>query len=159
MAAAPASMLIGVDDPRSSAWKGEKRKATSLTPFSSGRKSEVSALLAWSDTPDPAQGCPRVEPKEVNMFHARRLAAIVLGCAVWCVAAATAVQAKGVPDPHPVTTSAAGTSTWQFLAFVALSVLLAVAIVGLGHSLSQRQRLGAPQRSERSRRSQPPTRA
>ncbi len=110
------------------------------------------------------------------MHHARRLIAIVISCATWCIAAATVAYAKGVPDPHPAfsvvapspgaaplvgdqwwnavpSTSAAGTPLWEFLAFVALGVLLAVAIVGLGFSLSHSRRSGP------SRRSQPPLRA
>jgi hypothetical protein len=71
--------------------------------------------------------------------------------------AATSAYAKGVPNPplakrppeaplvgdqwwnDPVTahtTSAAGMPVWQLLTFVALAVLLAVAIVGLGYAIS-----------------------
>ena len=41
--------------------------------------------------------------------------------------------------PATTSTSAAGLPLWQFLAFVALVVLMAVAIVGLGYSLSHSQ--------------------
>jgi hypothetical protein len=92
------------------------------------------------------------------MLHVRRLVAISIGCATWCTAAATVADAKGVPDPHPVLTSSAGTPMWEFLAYVALGVLVPVAIVGLGHSLSHSQRLDR-QRSQPSQRSQPPMRA
>jgi len=110
------------------------------------------------------------------MNPARRLIAIVISCATWTVAAATVAVAKGTPDFHPVitgssetaplvgdqwwndapvasSTSATGLPLWQFLAFVALGVLLAVAIVGLGYSLSHSQR------SQRSSRSQTPLRS
>jgi len=100
------------------------------------------------------------------MRHARRFVAILAGVAGECIAAATVAYAKGVPDPHPVfsvvapssggaplvgdqwwhdapaasITSAAGTPLWQFLAYGALGVLLAVAIIGLGSSLSHSRR-------------------
>ena len=93
------------------------------------------------------------------MNPARRLMTIVISCATWTVAAATVAVAKGTPDFHPVaanphempgfynsyqhvapSTSAAGLPLWQFLAFVALGVLMAVAIVGLGYSLSHSRR-------------------
>lgn len=86
------------------------------------------------------------------MQHLRRLFAVVLSSATVCVAVATVAHAKPLPDPHPISASAE-TPLWQFLAFVALGVLLAVAIVGLGYSLSR------PRRSESSRRSRPPMRA
>jgi hypothetical protein len=87
------------------------------------------------------------------MHHARRRVAIVISCATWFVAAGSVAHAKGVPDPHPILTSPPETPLWQFLAFVALVVLLAVAIVGLGYSLSHSRR------SEPSPRSHPPMRA
>jgi hypothetical protein len=87
------------------------------------------------------------------MHHARRRIAIVISCATWFMAAGTVAHAKGVPDPHPISTSTPETPLWQFLALVALAVLLAVAIVGLGYSLSRSRR------SEPSPRSQPPMRA
>jgi len=109
------------------------------------------------------------------MRHARRLIAILIGCATWCVAAATAAFAKGVPDPQsgfsvtpspspaplvgdqwwnaaPSTSVAAGTPPWELITFVALGVLIAVAIVGLGYSLSH-------SRISHSRRSMPSPRA
>lgn len=113
------------------------------------------------------------------MRHQRRAIAILAGFTTWCIAAATVAYAKGVPDPHPVisvvpqssgsaplvgdqwwndapaapSTSAAGLPLWQFLAFVALGVLLAAAIVGLGYALSHSRW------AEHSPRSQPPLRS
>jgi hypothetical protein len=107
------------------------------------------------------------------MRHARRFIASLTGVAVWGIAAATVAYATMLPDPNPVlsvvapssggappvgdawrnaapaapVTRAAGTPLWQFLAYGALGVLLAVAIVGLGYSLSH------------SRRSEPSTRS
>jgi len=59
------------------------------------------------------------------------------------------VEAPTDPAAAPVapSTGAARLPLWQLLAFVALGVLLAVAIVGLGYSLSH---------SRRSESSQPP---
>jgi hypothetical protein len=102
------------------------------------------------------------------MRHARRAIAIVIGFATGFIATATVAYAAltasdpaVVPaDPHempgfynqnPVitsSTSAAGLPLWQFLAFVALMVLTAVAIVGLGYSLSHSRRSGLSRRSQ-----------
>jgi hypothetical protein len=113
------------------------------------------------------------------MRLARRAIAILAGFATWCIAAATVAYARGVPDPHPVisvvpqssggaplvgdqwwndapaatSTSATGLPLWQLLALVALAALLAVAIVGLGYSLSHSRW------AEQSRRPQPPLRS
>lgn len=104
------------------------------------------------------------------MRHARRAIAILTGFATGFIAAASAAYAAIAPtdsgvaavDPHEMpgfynnyqhvapSTSAAGLPLWQFLAFVALAILMAVAIVGLGYSLSH---------SRRSESSQPPLRA
>jgi hypothetical protein len=104
------------------------------------------------------------------MRYARRAIAILTGFATGFVAAATAAYAAAAPiesgvaavDPHEMpgfynnyqqlapSTSAAGQPLWQVLAFVALGVLLVVAIVGLSYSLSH---------SRRSESSQPPLRA
>jgi hypothetical protein len=92
------------------------------------------------------------------MRHARRFIAILVGCATWCLAASSVAYAKVVDDPGPagipVVTSpgSSGRPLWQILAFVALGVLLAVAIVGLVYSLSHSRR------SEHSPRSQTPLR-
>lgn len=96
------------------------------------------------------------------MRHARRVIAILTAVAAWCIAAATVAYAKGVPDPHPLvsvdpvwvkplrgsglvmTPTPAGTLTgtplWQVLTYWALGILLAVAIVGLGYSVSHSRR-------------------
>jgi len=99
------------------------------------------------------------------MPHARRAIAILTGFATGFIAAATVAYAAVVPNPPLVgdqwwnaapvapSASAAGLPLWQLLAFVALGVLLAVAIVGLGYSLSHSQR------SEPSPRSQTPLRS
>ena len=110
------------------------------------------------------------------MRHARRLIAILVGCATWCLAASSVAYAKVVAndpavvarDPHEMpgfynnyqhvapaasSTSSAGTPFWQYLAYGALGVLLIVAIVGLGYSLSHSRK------SEPSPRSQTPLRS
>lgn len=92
------------------------------------------------------------------MRHARPFIAILTGVVVWGIAAATVAYAKGVPDPHPLvsvdpawvkplrgsglamTPTPAGTPLWQVLTYGALGILLAVAIVGLGYSLSHSRR-------------------
>jgi hypothetical protein len=101
------------------------------------------------------------------MRHARRLIAILISSTTWFIAAAAVAYAQMPPDqvrsgtplvgdqwwhaaPAAPSTSAAGLPLWQFLAFVALGVLMAAAIVGLGYSLSH---------SRRSESSQPPLRA
>ena len=83
------------------------------------------------------------------MRHARRLIAILIGCAAWCMVATTAAYAAMLPDPVPAGSTvvpspgSSGTPLWQSLAVVALGVLLVVAIVGLGYSLS-RSRMSQP---------------
>jgi hypothetical protein len=87
------------------------------------------------------------------MRHTRRLIAILIGCATWCLASSSVAYAKIVDDPGPagipVVTSpgSSGTPLWQILAFVALGVLLAVAIVGLGYSRSRSRKSQTPLRS------------
>ena len=72
------------------------------------------------------------------MRHARRLIAILIGCAAWCMVATTAAYAAMLPDPVPAGSTvvpspgSSGTPLWQFLAFVPLGVLPAAAIGGLG---------------------------
>jgi len=95
------------------------------------------------------------------MRHARRALAILTGFAAGLIVTASFAYAAVAPppgDPHEMpgfynnyqdvapSTSAAAVPLWQLLAFVALAVLLAVAIVGLGYSLSHSQR---PQSSPR----------
>jgi hypothetical protein len=108
------------------------------------------------------------------MRHARRAIAILIGFFAGFIATATVAYAslsyrdgslwyrEGAWAPAVLhnqfqggeaavpSTSAAGLPLWQILAFVAFGVLLAVAIVGLGYSLSH---------SRRSESSQPPLHA
>jgi hypothetical protein len=85
------------------------------------------------------------------MHHARRLIAILVSCATWCIAASSAAYAVtitgavGSAAPPPAAT---GTPLWEFLAFVALGILLAVAIVGLGYLLSHSRRSVPSQMSQ-----------
>jgi hypothetical protein len=74
------------------------------------------------------------------MRHARRLFAVVIGCAAWFVAAATSAYAR--PDPG------GGVAT------AALGVLLAVAVIGLVFSLRHSRSSEPSRRSEPSRPSQ-----
>jgi hypothetical protein len=97
------------------------------------------------------------------MSYARRAIAILIGFATGFIATATVayasltvrdaavapIQLHKMPSYYNQfpggeaavpSTSAAGLPLWQFLAFVALGVLLAVAIVGLGYSLSHSRR-------------------
>jgi hypothetical protein len=93
------------------------------------------------------------------MAHTRRLIAILLGCATWCIVSTTDAYALMLPDPIPTappvlpSSGSSGTPLWQILAFMTLGVLLAVAIGGLGYSLSHSRR------SEPSPRSHPPLRS
>jgi hypothetical protein len=97
------------------------------------------------------------------MHHARRAIAVLTGFATGMIATASVAYAAVAPppgDPHEVpgfynnyqdvapSTSAAGLPLWQFLAFVALGVLLAVAIVGLSYSLSHSRWSQPSSRSE-----------
>lgn len=92
------------------------------------------------------------------MRYARRVIATLTGFATGFIAAATVAYA----DPHDLnpgvapaapSASAAGQPLWQFLAFVALAILVAAAIAALGYSLSHARR------SEPSPRSQTPLRS
>jgi prolipoprotein diacylglyceryltransferase len=92
------------------------------------------------------------------MAHARRLIAILIGCAIWCIASTAVAHASMLHDPVPAPVPAGvpavtspgsgGTPLWQFLAFVALGALLAVAIGRLGNSLRHTQRSQAPAGSQ-----------
>jgi predicted alpha/beta-hydrolase family hydrolase len=90
------------------------------------------------------------------MAHARRVIAILIGCAAWCIASAAVASASMLHDPvptaPPVVTSpgAGGSLISPFLVFVALWVLLAVAIVGLGYALSHSRRRQPSTKSPRS---------
>jgi hypothetical protein len=77
------------------------------------------------------------------MHHVRRWIAILITSLASLTAAATVAYAQLPPDLVGNDTSAgistsesAGTPVWEFLGLVAVGVLLAVAIVGLGYSLS-----------------------
>ena len=80
------------------------------------------------------------------MRHTRRLFAILLSCATWFIAASSVAYATNVPTSggggSVVVTTSGPTATplWEFLGLVALGVLIAVAIVGLGITLSHPQR-------------------
>lgn len=100
------------------------------------------------------------------MRHARRFVVSLTSVAVWWVATATLAYAMMLPDPNPVVSvaapasggaqlvgdqwwndvpaasvaDAAATPLWQVLAYGALGVLMTVAIVGLGYSLSHSRR-------------------
>ena len=88
------------------------------------------------------------------MAHAPRLIAILIGCATWSIASTTVAYAVMLHDPAPAGTlfvtspESSGTPLWQILAFVALGVLLAAAIVGLGYSLSHSRRSQPSARSQ-----------
>ena len=79
------------------------------------------------------------------MRHVRRLIASLTGIAALCIATTTSAFAALRPDPlgvagTPSPPPHSGMSIWQFLAYGAVGVLLAVAIVGLGYSLSHSRR-------------------
>jgi hypothetical protein len=86
------------------------------------------------------------------MRYTRRLIAILIGCATWCIASSSVAFAKVVDDPGaagiPAVTPSASSATplWQILALVALGVLLIVA-VGLGYSRSHSRKSQTPLRS------------
>lgn len=87
------------------------------------------------------------------MRQARRVIAILVSCATWCLAASSAAFAmltvpQGGSTSAPAATIATGTSLWAFLGLVALEVLMAVAIVGLGFSLSRAPRPQTPRDSQ-----------
>jgi mannose/fructose/N-acetylgalactosamine-specific phosphotransferase system component IIC len=88
------------------------------------------------------------------MRLARRAITILTVFATGFIAAATAayatVEATNDPAAAPVapSTSALGLPLWQLLAFVALGVLLAVAIVGLSYSLRRSRRSQSSSRSQ-----------
>jgi hypothetical protein len=75
------------------------------------------------------------------MRHTRRLIAILVSCATWCIAASSVAYAFTTADDSgrvaATSSGSAGTPLWEFLAFVALGVLLAVAIVSLPITLNR----------------------
>jgi hypothetical protein len=93
------------------------------------------------------------------MTHARRLIATLIGCAAWCLASTTVASASMLHDPVPkgppalASPGSGGAPLWQSPVLVALGVLLAVAIVGMGYSISHSRK------SERSPRSHAPLRS
>ena len=88
------------------------------------------------------------------MRHAGRAIAILASCTTWCIAASSIAYAVEVPDRGAVGSSAVTSpgSTdaplWQFLAFLTLGVLLAIAIVGLGYALSHSRMSQSSSRSQ-----------
>lgn len=87
------------------------------------------------------------------MRHTRRLIAILIGCATWCLASASVANAMVVDDPGPAgipavtSPGSSGTPLWQIIALVVLGVLLAVAIAGLGYSRSRSRKSQTPLQS------------
>ena len=84
------------------------------------------------------------------MRHARRLIAILIGCATYCAAAATTAYAQLATRPDPgggvvitppsqTSVRSSDTSVWEFIGVAALGALLAVAVVGLVLSLRHRR--------------------
>ena len=82
------------------------------------------------------------------MRHSRRVIAIIIGYATWCLATATVAYAQLPPDPvggasEDVSPTSPGivivdsvdTPLWQFIAVAALGALLAIAVVGLVSSM------------------------
>jgi len=81
------------------------------------------------------------------MRHTRRFIAILVGSAASWVAASSVAYAVIVdpgtgPAGTPVVTppASSGMPLWEWLAVVTLVVLMAVAVVGLGYSLSHSRR-------------------
>ena len=98
------------------------------------------------------------------MRHARRLIAILIGCAAWSLVATTAAYAAMLHDPVPqdrvpggsVVAPSNGTAAipfWETAATAVLGFLLVLAITGLVFALRH------PRRLEHSRRSEPVLRA
>ena len=83
------------------------------------------------------------------MRYLRRLITTVIGCAAWCIAAATVAFAQLPAAPVgsgdsvvvvPGSTSATGTSAWQFVGTAALGALVALVVLGLVFSLRHSRR-------------------
>jgi putative effector of murein hydrolase LrgA (UPF0299 family) len=88
------------------------------------------------------------------MRHARRLIAIVIGCAAWCMVSATAAFAAMLHDPVPAgsvvvasTGAAVGTPFWDAAAPAVIGVLLVLAVTGLVSALRHSR---SPKHSRRS---------
>ena len=88
------------------------------------------------------------------MHHVRRLIAVLIGSVASLVTAATVANAQTLPVPGGAdasvvaSTANAATPFWEFVGLVALGVLMAVAIVGLGYALSHSRRPEASQQSQ-----------
>jgi len=80
------------------------------------------------------------------MHHLRRLLAVLIGSVASLTAAATVASAQTLQDPGGAavsgvaSTASAATPFWEFVGLVALGVLMAIAIVGLGYALSHSRR-------------------
>ena len=80
------------------------------------------------------------------MHHVRRLIAVLVGSVASLIAAASVANAQTLLDPSGAdasvvaSTANAATPFWEFVGLVALGVLMAVAIVGLGYALSHSRR-------------------
>jgi mannose/fructose/N-acetylgalactosamine-specific phosphotransferase system component IIC len=81
------------------------------------------------------------------MRHVRRAIAILIGFAAGFVATASVAYASLTTSDPAVAPADPGRPLWQILAFAALGVLLAVAIVGLGYSRSRSRKSQTPLRS------------
>ena len=88
------------------------------------------------------------------MHHVRRLIAVLIGSVASLIAAASVANAQTLLDPSGATASGAASSAsaatpfWEFIGLVAVGVLMAVLIVGLGYALSHSRRPEASQRSQ-----------
>jgi len=88
------------------------------------------------------------------MHFLRRLTAVLIGSVASLIAAATVANAQILPDPVGTDVSgaaspaSAATPFWEFVGLVALGVLMAIAIVGLGYALSHSRRPETSQRSQ-----------
>ena len=89
------------------------------------------------------------------MGHARRVIAILVGAATWCMVATTLAHAAMLPDPVPATSvvvpssgAAVGTPFWENAATTVLGVLLVLALTGLVFTLRHPRRPEPSQRSE-----------
>ena len=88
------------------------------------------------------------------MHQVRRLIAVLIGSVAFLIAAATVANAqilqdRGGTDASVAASSAsAATPFWEFIGLVAVGVLMAIAIVGLGYALSHSRRSEASQRSQ-----------
>ena len=88
------------------------------------------------------------------MHFVRRLTAVLSCSFASLIAAATVANAQVLHDPVGTDASGAASSAsaatpfWEFVGLVALGVLMAIAIVGLGYALSHSRRPETSQRSQ-----------